>query len=130
MRDFVAEGQVFAAIETLGRPGAVSAYAALAYEDTALDVLAYEHVAARAATSSAWAQCVALFFGDTAINRGRREETFLLHPPRERFELLVKDRPWLLTRVTQQDLASYLGVTAVSLSRIKSRMLRGGSRAP
>lgn len=42
--------------------------------------------------------------------------------PETRFLKLKKDRPDLLDRVPQKQIASYLGITPVSLSRIKKRL--------
>ncbi|MEJ0033386.1 MAG: Crp/Fnr family transcriptional regulator [Bacteroidota bacterium] len=41
--------------------------------------------------------------------------------PRERYEELIQQRPQILQRVPQHHIASYLGITAVSLSRIRNR---------
>ena len=41
--------------------------------------------------------------------------------PQERYNELVRDRPDLLQRVPQHYIASYLGITPVSLSRIRAR---------
>jgi CRP-like cAMP-binding protein len=41
--------------------------------------------------------------------------------PRERYEDLMKNRPEIIKRVPQHYIASYLGITPVSLSRIRNR---------
>lgn len=41
--------------------------------------------------------------------------------PQKRYEELVKQRPEILQRVPQHYIASYLGITPVSLSRIRNR---------
>lgn len=48
--------------------------------------------------------------------------TFMSSTPEERYINLVKTRPDLLARVPQYQLASYLGVTPISLSRIRKRL--------
>ncbi|MBK7175044.1 MAG: Crp/Fnr family transcriptional regulator [Bacteroidales bacterium] len=50
--------------------------------------------------------------------------SYLLNSPEERYLILQKDRPELLQRVPQHQIASYLGITRVSLSRIKNRLLK------
>ena len=47
---------------------------------------------------------------------------FIASPPEERYKTLLKNRPTLINRVPQHQLASYLGMTAESLSRIKKRV--------
>jgi len=55
---------------------------------------------------------------------GRLQErmaTFMTSSPEERFEYLMENNPSLLSRVPQHQVASYLGVTPESFSRIKKR---------
>ena len=41
--------------------------------------------------------------------------------PQERYEDLVKNQPNIIKRIPQHYIASYLGITPVSLSRIRNR---------
>ncbi|HTR27789.1 MAG TPA: Crp/Fnr family transcriptional regulator [Puia sp.] len=50
--------------------------------------------------------------------------SFIKYTPQERYEQLVKERPDLVRRVPQQYIASYLGITPVSLSRIRGKLSR------
>jgi len=47
--------------------------------------------------------------------------TFLKDTPQQRYEDLLKNKPEIVRRVPLQYIASYLGITQVSLSRIRSR---------
>jgi len=49
--------------------------------------------------------------------------TYITTSPEERYLNVLKYRPELLNRVPQYQLASYLGVTAESLSRIRKRIM-------
>jgi len=49
---------------------------------------------------------------------------FIASTPEERFKSLLQNRPYLIDRVPQHQLASYLGMTPESLSRIKKRLSR------
>ncbi|MDQ0169376.1 Crp/Fnr family transcriptional regulator [Paenibacillus tundrae] len=51
---------------------------------------------------------------------------FIASSPEERFKSLLVKRPTLIDRVPQHQLASYLGMTPESLSRIKKRMVQDG----
>ncbi|WP_022665643.1 Crp/Fnr family transcriptional regulator [Desulfospira joergensenii] len=51
-----------------------------------------------------------------------REYEFLMHTPQERYLTFCKENPVLAERLPAYHLASYLGMTDVSLSRIKSRI--------
>lgn len=44
------------------------------------------------------------------------------HPPEERYRILLKRRPELMNRVPLQQLASFIGVTPESFSRIRKRV--------
>lgn len=57
-----------------------------------------------------------------AIKKERREYEFLCLSAEERYQLLQENTPDLLKRVTQNDIARYLGITPVGLSRIRSRL--------
>jgi len=47
--------------------------------------------------------------------------SFLTHTPQQRYEALLKRYPHIVQRVPQHYIASYLGITPVSLSRIRNR---------
>ncbi|MGH1339348.1 MAG: Crp/Fnr family transcriptional regulator [Aureispira sp.] len=61
------------------------------------------------------------FIQDYLVKILHRFETFLVCSPQERYEWLIKEQPELLKRVQQKHLASYLGITPVSLSRLRTR---------
>jgi CRP-like cAMP-binding protein len=59
------------------------------------------------------------------INLGEMQEQFgefINSSPEERYESVLRKRPQLIDRVPQHQLASYLGITPESLSRIKKRI--------
>ena len=47
--------------------------------------------------------------------------TFLRDSPQQRYEALLQQKPEIIRRVPLQYIASYLGITQVSLSRIRAR---------
>ena len=49
---------------------------------------------------------------------------FIVKSPEERYIHLTKEKPGLLQRVPQHQIASYLGVTPESLSRIRKRIMK------
>jgi len=58
---------------------------------------------------------------------GRMQEdfaAFIAASPEERYKTMLRKRPQLIDRVPQHQLASYLGMTPESLSRIKKRISR------
>ncbi|MEM7360414.1 MAG: Crp/Fnr family transcriptional regulator [Pseudomonadota bacterium] len=58
---------------------------------------------------------------ELSMKKERREYEFLCLSPEQRYQLLVEREPQLLEQVTQNDIARYLGITPVALSRIKNR---------
>jgi CRP-like cAMP-binding protein len=48
--------------------------------------------------------------------------SFLKDTPRERYENLLQNKPQIIQRVPLQYIASYLGITPVSLSRIRNKV--------
>lgn len=56
-----------------------------------------------------------------ALKKERREREFLTLSAEERYRSLLEQNPGLQNRVLQKDIARYLGITPVALSRIRSR---------
>jgi CRP-like cAMP-binding protein len=51
--------------------------------------------------------------------------SFIRDTPEERYQNLLNERPHIVQRVPQHYIASYLGVSTVHLSRIKSKLAKG-----
>ncbi len=68
--------------------------------------------------------CMKLLF-NFAMKKERREYEFLCLSAEERYFLIKAQTPDLLDRVTQNDIARYLGITPVALSRIRARNSEG-----
>jgi CRP-like cAMP-binding protein len=59
---------------------------------------------------------------DLSMKKEKREYEFLCLPAEQRYLQLQKDTPELFSKATQNDIAHYLGITNVALSRIKKRL--------
>ena len=57
-----------------------------------------------------------------AMKKEQREFEFLCMTAEERYLKMLGTSPELIESVTQNDLAKYLGITPVGLSRIKKRV--------
>ncbi len=53
--------------------------------------------------------------------------SFIKDTPQQRYLNLIKEMPQIIQRVPQHYIASYLGISTVHLSRIKSQLARGKS---
>ncbi|MEO1035255.1 MAG: Crp/Fnr family transcriptional regulator [Pseudomonadota bacterium] len=68
-----------------------------------------------------------------AMRKEQREMDFLCLSAEDRYRRLIERSPELIERVRQMDIARYLGITPVALSRIRKRFgetLRRGSGNP
>ena len=65
-----------------------------------------------------------------AVKKEMRERAFLEQTPTERWQAFARDEPRLVARLPLYHVASYLGMTAVSLSRIRGRLAREAPGSP
>ena len=56
------------------------------------------------------------------IYKEEKEAFFLLNTPEQRYLFLVENRPLWVNKLNNIQLASYIGITPVSLSRLKARL--------
>ncbi|WP_375752375.1 Crp/Fnr family transcriptional regulator [Vibrio sp. HN007] len=56
------------------------------------------------------------------MHKENKERFMLLYTPQERYELFCQSYPDLETRLSDNQIAAYLGITPVSLCRIKGRI--------
>jgi len=63
-------------------------------------------------------------YKDIITEAGTRIKFLIAHTPEERYLQFTKTYPNLEQRVKQKDLASFLGITVTSLSRIRARITR------
>jgi len=62
------------------------------------------------------------FFQTLALKKEKREFSFLCQSPEKRYQSFVANNPDLVDRITLADIARYLGITPVALSRIRGRI--------
>jgi len=69
-------------------------------------------------------------FGDDTIAKQQEAlAEFKMSSPEERYLSLIKNRPDLIQRVPQHQIASYLGIKPESLSRIRKRLAKSNARS-
>lgn len=93
-----------------------------ALEPTKMLVFEYSAIERLSEKYPGIAQLQQAFIQDFLVKVLRRLETFLVNTPEERYQWLMDQEPTLLQRVQQRHLASFLGITPVSLSRLRARM--------
>ena len=58
------------------------------------------------------------------VNMSDEFDNWVSHNPEDRYMLLVKNRPDIIKRIPQYQIANYLGIKPESLSRIRKRLIR------
>lgn len=117
---FFFEGDVVASAESLYRHRP-SLFSLESIEPTTLSVLGRDELFARRARMPELARLCEEKLADRFWNYQRLFLSRITMTPRQRYEALLEERPDIVQRVPQHYLASYLGITPVSLSRIRNR---------
>lgn len=65
---------------------------------------------------------IATFTSEMLMDKQVSLDNFKNFSPEERYKILIDTRPDLINRVPQYHLATYLGITPVSLSRLRKRI--------
>lgn len=93
----------------------------VAIEASELLVFDWENFAGRFQDHWTWQQIGRVIAEITYYARERRQFEFMTMSAEERFDMFMAAHGDLAARISQKDMASYLGVTPVSLSRLRAR---------
>lgn len=118
---FAGEMQVIAPYATifLQKPATETS---AAIEPTLLLVMDFRTVKAHAMTDPLYMRLYTEFIETALVAAIERIEDFVQKKPEERYQWLLDRQGHLINRVPLKYVASYLGITAVSLSRIRKRL--------
>lgn len=94
----------------------------VALQDSQLIRIPLKRITEAVQESHEIAQKVLAVLMSLSIKKERREYEFLSLSAEERYRAFCNKSPQLLESVTQSDIALYLGITPVALSRIKKRV--------
>lgn len=122
IKEFVCEAQITTPYASLLQKGPAT-YTMTALEDTSLLTIEYETIEKLFSSNFAWMKLAKAFADMHFLNREIREMELLKNSAAERYEIFKKRYPNLLNRLKKQDIACYLGITPVSLSRLESKLL-------
>lgn len=70
-----------------------------------------------------WKELLILFLEKAFVIKEKREREFLLLSATERYTIFKEEFPGLEHRIKQHHIASYLGISPVSLSRLKNALI-------
>lgn len=118
---FYAEGDLVTAASA-GLTASPSPFTIEALEPTAIVLMSYAGLEALEGAFPQLRELVARLVTDAFIRNEQREAMLLTSNAEQRFQWLVTRESHLLKRVPQFHLASYIGIDAVSLSRIKRKL--------
>ncbi len=126
IKSFIDQGKVIGSL-TAAAAGEPNTFSLVCLEDCTLMRFPFDALREQAAHTPALSEMVTGLLLELAMKKERREYEFLCLSAEERYRRLLARMPELTSRVTQQDIALYLGITPVALSRIKKRVAEQAS---
>jgi CRP-like cAMP-binding protein len=120
---FFVEGQMVASFES-AMTGVPSRLYIDAVEDSAVVPIPMTSFKKAMTESVPFREHFGKFLVSRLIYYMNQHASFILDNPETRYKSLLQDNPELVSRLPQKYIASYLGITPVSLSRIKARIKR------
>jgi len=121
IKSFLLPNNVIGSLSSFYSEGSCS-FSLLCLESTTLVKLPFSALYERSIENLEMANNMIDLLLNLVMKKEKREYEFLCLSAEERFCALVNTSPTLLEKVTQNDLARYLGITPVGLSRIKKRV--------
>jgi len=97
-------------------------YSMQALEDAEVIVIKFEDYQKLVNRHHCWNELIKNYITELFIEKEQRERSLLLEDAASRYLNFLKTYPDYESKISQYHIASYLGITPVSLSRIRSRM--------
>jgi len=120
IKSFIPEGGLFGSLYSQ-LTGGGSTFSAIALEDLDVEVMAFSTLQELIQDYPAFQQFALNLFQQLALKKEIREYEFLCLSAQQRYEKFCQQQPELIERIKQADLALYLGITPIALSRMKHR---------
>ncbi|MCU7933490.1 MAG: Crp/Fnr family transcriptional regulator [Candidatus Thiodiazotropha sp. (ex Dulcina madagascariensis)] len=120
IKSFIKEGGMFGSLNSVLN-NAGSTFSAIALEDSIVDAVAYTRLLNLLSKYPQLHTASLNFFQQLALKKEIREYELLCLSAQQRYEKFCREEAALMHRIKQTDLASYLGITPVALSRMKNK---------
>lgn len=121
IKSFIQEGDLFGSlVSQMGLGG--STFSAVCLEDCTVQLLPYKTLEKCVDGNLALKDFTIQLFRNLALKKEIREYEFLCLSAEARYKRFLKKHPEIVQRIAQQDLARYLGITPIALSRLKHRL--------
>ena len=121
IKSFIRAGNIIGSLSAIYR-GLPCAFSLIALQDCRLLKLNFNSLQSILKEHPEVASQLINVLIENSMKKEQREFQFLAMPSEERYRNLVDTDPELLELVTQNDIARYLGITPVALSRIRKRL--------
>ena len=118
---FFIEGQGVVSFESAST-GTPSRLNIDAIENSTIGIIPWKNVENTLAENSEYKEYFTTFLKSRLIFYMNQYASFILDNPENRYAKFLHEHPELASRIPQQYIASYLGITPVSLSRIRTRL--------
>lgn len=125
IKSFVDAGICFASLMALQEKGLTS-FSACAVTDCAIEQIDYRTLQRLADQHIEWQCAISNVFKFYGQRKEQREMELLTLSPEERYLNFVRQYSSLLPLIRQHDIASYIRITPVALSRIRARVKASG----
>jgi CRP-like cAMP-binding protein len=125
IKSFVLPGETISSLSSAYKKSGCT-FNLVALQPSALIGIEFDALDAISRTDLEMASAVMDLLLEFALKKERREREFLTESAEHRYRLLIERSPELEAKVKQKDIARYLGITPVALSRIRARHGNGG----
>lgn len=123
VKAFASRGMFFASLSAL-QPDGRASFSALTLTGAVIEQVDFAAIRALAERHLPWQRALAQAFQIYGARKETRERALLTQTAEQRYRQFLLEQPDVAARISQKDLAGYIRVTPVALSRIKARIGR------
>lgn len=117
---FFSENSIFTVLDSFTYQTPAQ-FITIALEDTSTTYITYNDVEELCRKHHSFETLIRKLFSMASINEMKRLKELIDYDATERYNIFINENNHLLQRISLGDIASYLGISQVSLSRIRSK---------